>query len=346
MEKGKIMDEKKKETRCGLDISKNDMAAALDVDRDLPVHRLPCRKFPRTPDGMRALLAWCAELGADAPRLLMESTGIYSRDVLLWLHVRHPDMHVTVVNPRHAKHFIESEHLGNKTDELDAMALARMGTVQNPGATPPPPPEYLQLQELVRSRDQMVTTMRSLEVSLGAMADPGSVAAESLRAVIKTMGAELRRLNAALRDHVARTPRIRDTVARMCTMPGISVVSACTILSELGEFDPERTRGNFSAYTGLQPVQRKSGTSVNSSRIAKNGSPLLRKVIYLCSIHAVEKIPSLKSLHSRLVKKGRKPLAARCACMRKMLLILRSMVLNNKDFKENYEPMKRIGKVG
>ena len=203
------MDEKN-EMWCGIDISKDDMAAALDVDRNRPVRQLPCKKFPRTPDGVRDLLDWCARLGARAPRFLMESTGIYSRDVLLWFHARHPGVHVTVANPRHVKHFIESEHLGNKTDKLDAMAIARMGTVQKPAATPPPPPEYLQLQELVRSRDQLVTTLRSLEVSLRAMADPASVPAESLRAVIKTMGAELKKLHAALLDHVARMPRIRD----------------------------------------------------------------------------------------------------------------------------------------
>ena len=92
------------------------------------------------------------------------------------------------------------------------------------------------------------------------------------------------------------------------------------------------SRDSFSGYTGLQPVQRQSGTSVNSSRIGRNGSPLLRKVLYLCSMHAVRKIPSLAAFHARLLSRGKKPMAARCACMRKMLVILRGMVAHNTAF--------------
>ena len=110
--KDKTMDGKN-EIWCGIDISKDDMAVALDVDRDSPVRKLPCRKFPRTPDGVRDLLTWCGSLDARTPRVLMESTGTYSRDVLLWFVNLSPDVSVTVANPRHVKHFIDSEHLGH-----------------------------------------------------------------------------------------------------------------------------------------------------------------------------------------------------------------------------------------
>ena len=171
---------------------------------------------------------------------------------------------------------------------------------------------------------------------MAGMPDPTSFAAVTFKRVVKVMAAELKKLDDEIMDFVQRMPEIRAVVKRMCTMPGIGVISACTILSELGPFSSKFTRSMFSAYTGLQPLIKQSGTSVNRAMISKNGSPLLRKVLYLCSIHATKKISHLAALYSRLLMKGRKPLTARCACMRKMLLILRSMVLNQRDFNPKY----------
>jgi len=336
--------EEKNSMWCGIDVSKNDMAVAVDNDRELPVRKLPCRKFPRTLDGVQDMMEWCASYNGQKKdiHIFMESTGVYSQELLLWFHLHFPNIQVSVGNPRHIKHFIDSEHLGNKTDELDAKAIARMGTIQAPKSTPLPEPEFLQLQVLIRSRDELKTKMRSLEVSMKAMLEDKSSAYASFKSVVKVMAVELKKIEEAIADHVERMPKLKETVGRMCTMPGIGTISACTILAELGDFSAEHTRTEFSAYTGLQPSQKQSGTSVNSSHISKNGSTLLRKVLYLCSIHSIDKIPSLGAMYSRLLMRGKKPLTARCACMRKMLLILRSMVLNKHDFQDNYKTTSKI----
>ena len=337
------MDEKNR-IWCGIDVSKDKITVALDLSPELPVRKMPVKTFMRTLDGLKDMMDWCNLHKADDIHVHMEATGVYSRDLLMWFQLHYPAVPVSVGNPRTIKHFIDSQHLGNKTDELDAMAIARMGTVQKPEATPPPPAEYMQLRELVRSRDELVVKTRALEVSRDAMLDAGSVSAKSFHTVVKVMEKQIKIIEKAISDLVARIPEIRKCVELMCTMPGIGLISACTILSELGPFSADYTRSQFSGFTGLQPVQRQSGTSVNSSHISKNGSPLLRKVLYLCSVYAVSKIASLEALHDRLVKKGKKPLTARCACMRKMLLILRSMVLNNTEFDENHEVAKKMTK--
>ena len=333
--KEKTMEEKNR-VWCGIDVSKDTITAALDLSPELPVRKMPVRTFMRTLDGLQDMMDWCRLHKADAIHVHMEATGIYSRDLLMWFQLHYPTVPVSVGNPRSIKHFIDSEHLGNKTDELDAMAIARMGTVQRPEATPPSPPEYLQLRELIRSRDDLVVKMRALEVSRKAMQDLDSVSAKFFQTVIKTMQKAIGAIEDAILDLRSRVPEIKKSVELMCSMPGIGILASCTILAELGPFSPDHTRSEFSGYTGLQPAQRQSGTSVNSSHLSKNGSPLLRKILYLCSIHSVGKVPSLQAQYSRLLMKGKKPLTARCACMRKMLLILRSMVLNNMKFDANY----------
>lgn len=332
--------EEKSSIWCGIDVSKDKITVALDLSPELPVRKMPVRTFRRTLDGLGDMMDWCILNKANDIHIHMEATGVYSRELLMWFQLHYPAVPVSCGNPRTIKHFIDSQHLGNKTDELDAMAIARMGSVQKPEATPLPPPEYMQLRELVHSRDDLVVKMRALEVSRNAMLKADSVSAKSFQTVVKVMEKQIKKIEKAISDLVARTPEISRSVKLMCSMPGIGVVSACTILAELGPFSPDYTRSQFSGFTGLQPVLRQSGTSVNSSHVSKNGSPLLRKVLYLCSVHTVSKVPWLKDWHERLVTKGKKPLTARCACMRKMLLILRSMVLNNTEFDENHEVAK------
>ena len=323
---------------CGIDVSQDKLSVALDVKPRSDVRDIVQKDFARTISGVHDMLEWCSTYNVKPLNLsvLMEATGRYSRELLQWFQNNFPDINVSMGNPRRIKHFIESCNLGNKTDKLDSMAMARMGTVQNPDKTHLPPAEYLQLQEMVRARDDLVTKLRSMEVSMAGMPDPTSFAAVTFKRVVKVMAAELKKLDDEIMDFVQRIPEIRAVVKRMCTMPGIGVISACTILSELGPFSSKFTRSMFSAYTGLQPLVKQSGTSLNRAMISKNGSPLLRKVLYLCSIHATKKISHLAALYSRLLMKGRKPLTARCACMRKMLLILRSMVLNQRDFDPKY----------
>ena len=52
---------------------------------------------------------------------------------------------------------------------------------------------------------------------------------------------------------------------------------------------------------------------------------------------AVAKIPQLNAMHKRLIEKGKTKMTARCACMRKLLLILRAMVENEKPYDENFQ---------
>ena len=88
---------------------------------------------------------------------------------------------------------------------------------------------------------------------------------------------------------------------------------------------------------GLNPAKKQSGTSVNSTRLSKKGSPIVRRFLYMCSKTAVPRIPVLQDLYDRLLAKGNCRMQARCAVMRKMLLILRSMVIADKEFDKNYQ---------
>ncbi len=60
-------------------------------------------------------------------------------------------------------------------------------------------------------------------------------------------------------------------------------------------------------------------------------------------MHTVNKIPELKAFHDKLVAKGKKTMTAQYVCMRKILLILGCMAMENRLFNENFS--KKVKKI-
>ena len=61
----------------------------------------------------------------------------------------------------------------------------------------------------------------------------------------------------------------------------------------------------------------------------------------MASATAVLRILILQDLYDRVLAKGNTRLQARCAVMRKMLLILRGMVIADKEFDKNFKKIQK-----
>lgn len=326
---------------CGLDVAKATFVAAIDNHQE-DFRILPSRKFQRTQEGIAEMAQWIASKVPEALQdgnslgFVMESTGKFSCEMLPWIIEAFPGSSPAILNPRITKAFIDSHGLGNRTDAMEARCLARMGTERKPKPTQVLPDEYQQLRELVRTREALVCSRAAAKTRLQTMTR-GSVVYKAEERVIAVYTQEIDKLEKGMKKLVAQHEELKTNVGIMSSFPGIAFLSACIILSEIGPIREDKSRNELSAYTGLAPCRKESGTSVNKSRLSKHGSPLLRKVLYLCAIHSVKKVPTLTDKYERLVQRGKKPLTARCACMRSMVLILRRMVLNGAKYDPQYE---------
>ena len=128
---------------------------------------------------------------------------------------------------------------------------------------------------------------------------------------------------------------LREDVQYAISVPGIAELSAATILAECGPLDKYCSR-QLGAYSGLAPQLFHSGTSVRGCRINKRGPSRLRQILYVCSVAGGRNHSTLVALHSRITQQGKKPLQARCAVMRKLLLIVRAVVVNKTFYDKNY----------
>ncbi len=118
----------------------------------------------------------------------------------------------------------------------------------------------------------------------------------------------------------------RSLIALLLTIPGISALSAATILAEIGT-DMSRfpTAGHLLAWAGMCPSQNESAGKRKSSRLRK-GAPWLKTMLVQCAWAAKRKKDSYyKALFNRLRGK-RGPKVAICAVAASLLTAIYHML--------------------
>jgi transposase len=120
----------------------------------------------------------------------------------------------------------------------------------------------------------------------------------------------------------------------LCTIPGISTLSATTILAEIGT-DMSRfpTAGHLLAWAGLCPGQNESAGKRKSSRLRK-GAPWLKTMLAQCAWSAVKKKDSYYKAQYNRLSSRRSPKKAICAVAASMLTAIYHML---KDGVEHHD---------
>ena len=127
-------------------------------------------------------------------------------------------------------------------------------------------------------------------------------------------------LVAAMRTlrQVAREPRWSKSAALLQTIPGVGLITALTILAELGDLRRFKRRSAVSHYAGLVPIQRDSNTKQYRGGITHRGSSHLRAVLVEAAWMAISRVPAYEALFNRIAARRNK-LVAIVAVARRLL---------------------------
>lgn len=120
--------------------------------------------------------------------------------------------------------------------------------------------------------------------------------------------------------------------SRIKTINGISDFTGGLIMGELGDVRRFESSKQVVAFAGLDPVLKESGNSRREGHISKRGPPLLREALYLAAFPASKYNPVCKQLYDRLRAKGKHHNVSLIAVARKLLLIVYSVLKNDRDF--------------
>ena len=330
----------------GIDVSKNSFTAAFHNGIDGKTIVKSGNAFTSNLAGVRQFLKWRDTILKKAQgemaltdALVMEATGHYSTKLAKLLLKCNGNLRISICNACSVSHYLRS-HKADKSDRQDAEFIARYGQDAQPKAWTPKASEVKVLRELLKQR-QVYTNMRiELKNRADSLTCP-EVAAEN-RKMIKFLGERLKKLDGEIRKAAQATAEMKEEIALMTTVPGVAFLSAATIYAELGSLK-QYTRNQLSAMSGVCPINRQSGVSLHSSRISRRGSAELRRILFLDSFQGVQQIPALAELHARLLARPESSkMTARCACMRKQLMILRGIVVSGKPFDMNFKSVSQV----
>ena len=326
----------------GIDVAKKTFDAALvrpgQHYPETPLRDVPVKTFAREPQGVEEFLAWMRELvreAAQAPtvRVIMEATGMYSLELTAWLSRECPMLAPAIVNPEGTAAFVKSMGLRNKTDRLEARALAFYGSERRPAPYEPLTPGHRQLRELSRYRDALVH--EKVAESNRAEQNHQDKFLHTLQARReKQRKRDIARVEAEMMRVIKNTPHLKRDFDLLVTIPGVAFITASVILAEMGDLRRFARARQVTAFAGVSPRRVTSGSSVNGKpHLCKKGSPRIRQALYLAAMAAVRSRTQLREKYEELLHHGKPPMVALGAIMRKLLTIMRAMLLTETEFR-------------
>jgi len=123
------------------------------------------------------------------------------------------------------------------------------------------------------------------------------------------------------------------------TVPGIGEVTACVILSEVGDINRFATKKQLVAYAGLDPAVFQSGKfTARNNRISKRGSPYLRKALYQAAFVGISDRkgqavnPAIRRFYDLKKSQGKLGKVALCAAASKLLCMVFGIMKSGKPF--------------
>lgn len=298
-----------------------DMAKETYVVAGLPPNAP--REFENAIAGHQSLLE---HLPKDKTVLIVvEATGGYERSLVG--HLVGAEQHVAVVNPRQVRDFAKSlGHLA-KTDSIDANVIRRFAE-----SIKPIPKVFdddqEELRELIQRRRQLVE-QRTAEKNRIKTVISKSVT-QSLQRQLDAIAQELKEIEKEMFKLVSNDDEWHDKFQRLKNVPGVGDQTAATIIAELPELG-ELNRQKISALVGVAPFNCDSG-NYTGKRHVWGGRSGLRATLYMAALSAMRYNPAIKQFAQRLKSKGKPHKIVHTACMRKLLVILNTIVREESEW--------------
>lgn len=230
-----------------------------------------------------------------------------------------------------------------KTDKRDSVKIAIQLAAGRLKGIPVPTPEVEDCRELTRLRSSLIKERRRVSAKLKQKANyHGLIGSEDsqkvctqwivrllkkemmlgLRYAIEelvdqwnTLKEKIKKLDKHIQDQ-ARADEKHEKVYRSCV--GIGATSARILANELGDMSQFTSEKALFSYTGLTPSEYSSGEHVRKGHISRQGKPILRSVLVLCSWVAIKHDQNLKETFERIARKA--------GCKRAIVAIARRLV--------------------
>ena len=337
--------EKRLKQSLGIDVSKLSLSLSLGSLTDKLVKEFTSRSdVSNDISGYRELSKWLGK-SVDATVelvVVMEATGVYHQGIAHYLHDK--GYAVCVMQSGRVRRYAQSLDQRSKTDALDSKMLSMLGLERTVRLWRPPSGELQELKGLSRERSSLLKDRITETNRQGAIASSSYSNTKALkrhRNRLKLLTAQILVIEEEMQELVSGNEELRRKVGFMMSIPGVSFISAATVIGETLGFESIMNAKQLASYAGYDVVLRESGNFKGKTRISKKGNSHIRAVLHMPSMTCVRCNPTLKQFYNRLKPNKAKPLVALIAVQRKLLILMYTLWKNEEVYDAGFETKKQ-----
>jgi transposase len=300
----------------GIDVSKNQLDIAVRPAGDT-------WSMPNDVSGITEVVQGLAQL--HPALVVLEATGGLQMPLAAALATA--GLPLAMVNPRQVRDFARAIGRLAKTDRLDAQVLAHFAEAVRPTPYPLPDAQTQELTALLTRRHQVVEMLTAEKNRLRSARE---LVHRRVQDHICWLEQELADLDDDLERTLRKSPLWPEKDNLLRSVPGIGRVVSITLLADLPELGT-LSRHQIAALVGVAPLNRDSGR-FRGKRMVWGGRARVRAALYMAALTASRYNPIIKAFYHRLCGVGKARKVALTACMRKLLIILNSMVKHQQTW--------------
>lgn len=282
--------------------------------------------------GIKKLLSFLKKLtdkNSKTPLVVCEATGGYERLLVKQMRANHYAVHVA--HPNKIRAFAKSKGLLAKTDKIDASLIADYAKMMQVTAD-----NYLlsetteKIGEFLKRRDQLLADKHREQARLDK--EYGDNIKRSIQSHIKWIEKEIIRIEKLLEEE-SQQEALQPQIALLTSVPAVGRLTALGLLAFLPEIG-EANHEQLVALVGLAPFNRDSGRC-KGKRYIQGGRGIIRKALYMAAIASLRWNKPLANFYQRLRSRGKPAKVAITAVMRKLLMVLNSLMKRQSPWQEN-----------
>lgn len=337
--------EKRLKQSLGIDVSKSSLSLSFGflsgkLEKEFIFHEDVSNDL----SGYKTLLKWLRHWVDSSVDFLiiMEATGVYHQGIAHYLYDN--GYKVCVMQSGRVKRYAQSLDQRSKTDALDSRMLCMLGLERSIRLWNPPSKALQELKALSRERscllkDKTIQNNRQGAIDSSIYSDSRVLKRHKDR--LKLIDSQLENIEQEMRELIAKHKELERKIGFVMSIPGISFISAATVVGETLGFESIVNAKQLTSYAGYDVVLRESGNFKGKTRISKKGNSHIRAALHMPSMTCVRCNPTLKQFYKRLKPKKAKPLVALVAVQRKLLLLMFTLWKNEKVYDAEFEIKKQ-----